>query len=88
MTADPVADARPSRRGVPLIDGIEKVTGRARYTADLDHAGPLSELYFAARQATQKSCDWTFPGRERSRESLRSLRATIARTLTVSYRLP
>ena len=26
------------RRGVPLIDGIQKVTGRARYTADLDHA--------------------------------------------------
>src|SRR5512135_1851782 len=30
-----------TRRGVPLIDGIEKVTGRARYTADLDHAGAL-----------------------------------------------
>ena len=29
------------RRGVPLIDGVEKVTGRARYTADLDHAGAL-----------------------------------------------
>ena len=29
------------RRGVPLIDGIEKVTGRARYTADLDHADAL-----------------------------------------------
>jgi 4-hydroxybenzoyl-CoA reductase subunit alpha len=29
------------RRGVPLIDGIDKVTGRARYTADLDHAGAL-----------------------------------------------
>jgi 4-hydroxybenzoyl-CoA reductase subunit alpha len=28
-------------RGVPLIDGIEKVTGRARYTADLDHADAL-----------------------------------------------
>ena len=26
---------------MPLIDGIEKVTGRARYTADLDHAGAL-----------------------------------------------
>lgn len=25
----------------PLIDGIEKVTGRARYTADLDHADAL-----------------------------------------------
>jgi 4-hydroxybenzoyl-CoA reductase subunit alpha len=29
------------RRGIPLIDGIDKVTGRARYTADLDHAGAL-----------------------------------------------
>ncbi len=36
----PVADGT-KRRGVPLIDGIEKVTGRARYTADLDHAGAL-----------------------------------------------
>jgi 4-hydroxybenzoyl-CoA reductase subunit alpha len=32
---------RPPRRGVPLIDGVEKVTGRARYTADLDHADAL-----------------------------------------------
>lgn len=30
-----------SRPGVPLIDGIDKVTGRARYTADLDHADAL-----------------------------------------------
>jgi 4-hydroxybenzoyl-CoA reductase subunit alpha len=29
------------RVGVPLIDGIEKVTGRAKYTADLDHADAL-----------------------------------------------
>jgi len=29
------------RPGVPLIDGIEKVSGRARYTADLDHADAL-----------------------------------------------
>jgi 4-hydroxybenzoyl-CoA reductase subunit alpha len=29
------------RRGVPLIDGVAKVTGRARYTADLDHADAL-----------------------------------------------
>ena len=29
------------RPGVPLIDGIDKVTGRARYTADLDHRGAL-----------------------------------------------
>ena len=37
-TARADAPAR-RRRGVPLIDGIPKVTGRARYTADLDHAG-------------------------------------------------
>jgi 4-hydroxybenzoyl-CoA reductase subunit alpha len=30
--------AKGGRGGVPLIDGIPKVTGRARYTADLDHA--------------------------------------------------
>jgi len=30
-----------TRPGVPLIDGIEKVSGRARYTADLDHADAL-----------------------------------------------
>src|SRR3974390_1743664 len=41
MTADPVIRNRPPRRGVPLIDGIEKVTGRARYTADLDHSDAL-----------------------------------------------
>ena len=28
-------------RPVPLIDGIEKVTGRADFTADLAHAGAL-----------------------------------------------
>jgi 4-hydroxybenzoyl-CoA reductase subunit alpha len=41
MTADPIVDGTLARRGVPLIDGIEKVTGRALYTADLDHAGAL-----------------------------------------------
>lgn len=41
MTADPSTDGKLARRGVPLIDGIEKVTGRARYTADLDHADAL-----------------------------------------------
>jgi 4-hydroxybenzoyl-CoA reductase subunit alpha len=41
MTADPAAEGQLSRRGVPLIDGVEKVTGRARYTADLDHADAL-----------------------------------------------
>ena len=32
---------RAKRPGVPLIDGIEKVTGKARYTADLDHTDAL-----------------------------------------------
>ena len=42
MTADPTQSAQArQRRGVPLIDGIEKVTGKARYTADLDHADAL-----------------------------------------------
>ena len=41
MTAASTAEGKLARRGVPLIDGIEKVTGRARYTADLDHAGAL-----------------------------------------------
>ncbi len=33
-------------RRVPLIDGIEKVTGRARYTADLEHADALIGAIF------------------------------------------
>ena len=39
----PVSDTRPSAVGVrqPLIDGIEKVTGRAQYTADLKAPGAL-----------------------------------------------
>ena len=41
MTADPITYGKLARRGVPLIDGIEKVTGRAKYTADLDHANAL-----------------------------------------------
>ena len=41
MTTDTVADGKLTRPGVPLIDGIDKVTGRARYTADLDHANAL-----------------------------------------------
>jgi 4-hydroxybenzoyl-CoA reductase subunit alpha len=35
---DPSTSKRPR---VPLIDGIDKVTGRARYTADLEHADAL-----------------------------------------------
>ena len=41
MINDPMIDSRISRPGVPLIDGVEKVTGRARYTVDLDHADAL-----------------------------------------------
>ena len=41
MSTKTFAGTRP-RRGVPLIDGIEKVTGRARYTADLEHADALT----------------------------------------------
>ena len=41
MTAPHVDVRGPERRRVPLIDGIDKVTGRARYTADLDHADAL-----------------------------------------------
>ncbi|MGE3145589.1 MAG: 4-hydroxybenzoyl-CoA reductase subunit alpha [Pseudorhodoplanes sp.] len=41
MTAPRSSNGKARLRGVPLIDGIEKVTGRARYTADLDHADAL-----------------------------------------------
>ena len=41
MTTRASASGGAERRGVPLIDGVDKVTGRARYTADLDHAGAL-----------------------------------------------
>ena len=41
MTAPAAAGPGVPRRGVPLIDGVEKVTGRAAYTADLDHADAL-----------------------------------------------
>ena len=41
MTAEAIVYGKLARRGVPLIDGIEKVTGRAKYTADLDRANAL-----------------------------------------------
>ena len=41
MTAAADQVSVKKRLGVPLIDGIEKVTGKARYTADLDHADAL-----------------------------------------------
>jgi 4-hydroxybenzoyl-CoA reductase subunit alpha len=41
MNVDPSLARDQRRRGVPLIDGIEKVTGHAHYTLDLDHAGAL-----------------------------------------------
>ena len=41
MTTVPDQVSVKKRPGVPLIDGIDKVTGKARYTADLDHADAL-----------------------------------------------
>ena len=41
MTAPAADRPRVPRHGVPLIDGVDKVTGRATYTADLDHADAL-----------------------------------------------
>jgi 4-hydroxybenzoyl-CoA reductase subunit alpha len=41
MTANLSVDQKSARRGTPLVDGIDKVTGRARYTADLDHDNAL-----------------------------------------------
>lgn len=40
MSGNP-GGGRERLRGVPLIDGVEKVTGRARYTADLERANAL-----------------------------------------------
>ncbi len=41
MSAGQSGNGGAMRPGVPLIDGIDKVTGRARYTADLEHADAL-----------------------------------------------
>src|SRR5579864_3039970 len=41
MTPTAAAAMAAPRREIPLIDGVEKVTGRAAYTADLDHADAL-----------------------------------------------
>jgi 4-hydroxybenzoyl-CoA reductase subunit alpha len=41
MSTGLAADGKLKRPGVPLIDGVDKVTGRARYTADLEHADAL-----------------------------------------------
>src|ERR1022692_469116 len=41
MTTAPDKVSVKKRPGIPLIDGIDKVTGKARYTADLDHADAL-----------------------------------------------
>jgi 4-hydroxybenzoyl-CoA reductase subunit alpha len=41
MTPPAAAGPGAPRHGIPLIDGVEKVTGRAVYTADLDHADAL-----------------------------------------------
>jgi len=36
---------------LPLIDGIEKVSGKAEYTSDLDHRGALTGLIFRSPYA-------------------------------------
>jgi 4-hydroxybenzoyl-CoA reductase subunit alpha len=41
MTTAPHNTRAAKRPGVPLIDGIDKVTGKACYTADLDHENAL-----------------------------------------------
>ncbi|HEX5863145.1 MAG TPA: 4-hydroxybenzoyl-CoA reductase subunit alpha, partial [Casimicrobiaceae bacterium] len=41
MSAAPKGIGKLARPGVPLIDGVDKVTGRARYTADLEAADAL-----------------------------------------------
>jgi 4-hydroxybenzoyl-CoA reductase subunit alpha len=40
-TAPDQARLARKRQGIPLIDGIDKVTGKARYTADLEHSDAL-----------------------------------------------
>ncbi len=46
MTLAPHNEMIRARAGVPLIDGREKVTGRARYTADLDRSGAFIACIF------------------------------------------
>jgi 4-hydroxybenzoyl-CoA reductase subunit alpha len=46
MNAGPRGNGGTGRAGVPLIDGIDKVTGRARYTADLEQASALVGVIF------------------------------------------
>ena len=46
MSAGRTGSGMEPMRRVPLIDGIEKVTGRARYTADLEHADALVGCIF------------------------------------------
>lgn len=41
MTAETKGQGGLDRAGVALVDGVEKVSGRAHYTADLDHRGAL-----------------------------------------------
>ncbi len=41
MTVQPKSLNAETRKGVPLIDGVDKVTGRAKYTADLERTGAL-----------------------------------------------
>jgi CO/xanthine dehydrogenase Mo-binding subunit len=75
---------RGKRRGVPLIDGIDKVTGRARFTADLDHSDALVGRIFRSPVShgdiLRLDVCWT--------GSWRWSPATIARTHTAFFPSP
>ena len=56
---------------MPLVDGIEKVTGRARYTADLPAGEALVGRILRTRPRTASSAASTPPARERYRACAR-----------------
>ena len=52
---------------VPMVDGPEKVSGRAKYTADFARAGMLAGRIFAAPMRMPKSLTSTYPRRRSCR---------------------
>ncbi len=54
MSTDTPTPARMIGKDVPLIDGLEKVTGRAAYTADLAHNGALVGRLFRSPHSHAK----------------------------------
>ena len=88
MTTAPDQVSAKKRPGVPLIDGIDKVTGKARYTADLDHADALVGRIFRSpvshadivRLDVSRLARWTAWSR--------SSPATTVRILTACCRSP